>query len=291
MAIKIRTLQKNNEGAAGVVVAVLLIALLITFLSIIQTIHIPDWAEEREAEHMEKVANQFSQLKFATDVLSTIEKSGNKITTTITLGTKEIPILFLTSDKSFGFLKIVTDECMLTITDQTPISYSYLLGSIQYSSRNSYYINIDYIYEAGGVITNQKLGNTMYIMPYFSVTYASSVDITYDIVSFIDIAGKEYISGHGTHQIQIEYARKNTTTIMNVDTITITTDYLLAWHDFLNSTLLASGLTYGDSNDFVITENNTEITIDFNDALSVDITLKIVDINIQIGPGWIEKIE
>ena len=59
-----------------------------------------------------------------------------------------------------------------------------------------------------------------------------------------------------------------------------------AWHNFFNDTLSSSGLTYGASNDFVIIENNNEITIDFNNALSVDITLIITDINIQIGPGW-----
>lgn len=288
--IKIHTLQNNNEGAAGIIVAVMLIGLLFTFLSVIQLSYIPDWSGEREAEHMEKVADQFTQLKFAVDVLSTIEKSGNKITTAITLGTNEIPLpLFLKSEKSFGYLTIFTDKCMVNITDKTPILYSYTLGSIKYSPRNSQYINIDYIYEAGGVITNQKLGNTMYIMPYFSVNYASTVDITYDAVNFIEITGKKYTTGHGNTQIQLEYLSKNTTTINNVDEISINTNYMPAWHNFFNSTLSSSGLTYGAGNDFVINENDNEITIDFNNALSVDITLRITDINIQIGPGWTEK--
>ena len=38
----------------------------------------------------------------------------------------------------------------------------------------------------------------------------------------------------------------------------------------------------------LITENDNEITIDFDNTLSVDITLNITDINIQIGPGWTE---
>ena len=77
--IKIYTLQNNSEGAASVVVAVLLIGLFFTFLANIQSNQIPDWTEEREAEHMEKVANQFTHLKFAVDMLSIIDKSGNKI--------------------------------------------------------------------------------------------------------------------------------------------------------------------------------------------------------------------
>jgi hypothetical protein len=286
-AIKIYMLKNNNEGAAGIIVAVMLIGLLFTFLSVIQLSYIPNWSEEREAEHMEKVADQFTQLKFAVDVLSTIEKSNNKITTAITLGTNEIPLpLFLKSEKSFGYLRILTDECSVNITDKTSILYSYPIGSIRYSSRNSQYIDMDYIYEAGGVITNQQLGNTMYIMPYFSVNYASTVDITYDVVNFIEITGKKYTTGHGNTQVQLEYVIKNTDVINNVDEITINTNYIPSWHNFLNSTLSSSGLIYGSGNDFVIIENDNEITIDFDNSLQVHVTLNITDINVQIGPGW-----
>lgn len=287
--IKIYTLQNNSEGAASVVVAVLLIGLLFTFLSYIQSNQIPDWTEEREAEHMENVADQFTHLKFAVDMLSTIDKSGNKITTDITLGTKEIPLPFLKSSKSYGFLKISEDKCKLNITDQTPKLYSYSMGSIQYSSRNIEYVDMEFIYEAGGIIINQKSGNIMYSIPYFSINYASTVDITYDTINFIDITGKKYSTGFGHSPLQLEYVRKNTSTINNVDTIKIITDYNSAWHNFLNSTLSSSGLTYGISNDFVIIENNDEISIDFNNALSVDLDIRIIDINIQIGPGWIKK--
>ena len=56
----------------------------------------------------------------------------------------------------------------------------------------------------------------------------------------------------------------------------------------LLETLSSAGLTYGAANDFEINENDidNEITIDFNIALTVDITIIITDINIQIGPGW-----
>lgn len=287
--LKLLRLQSNNEGAAGIIVAVMLIGLFFTFLSVVQLSYIPNWSEEREAEHMEKVAEQFTQLKFAVDVLSSIEQIGNKITTAVTMGTNEIPLpLFLKSEKSYGFLRLMSDECMINITDKTPSSYSYQFGSIKYSPRNSEYIETDYIYEAGGIITNQNLGNTMYIMPYFSVDNVGNVDITYQTVNFIDIAGKKYTTGHGITQIQLEYLNKNTDIINNVDEITIVTDYMNAWNNFFNDTLSSEGLTYGVGNDFLINENefDNEITINFNDALSVDLTLIITDINIQIGPGW-----
>jgi hypothetical protein len=287
--MKILSLQRDNNGAAGIIVAVMLIGLFFTFLSVVQLSYIPNWSEEREAEHMEKVAEQFTQLKFAVDVLSTIEQTGNKITTAITLGTNEIPLpLFLKSEKSFGYLKLIDDESMINITDTTPVTNSYDLGSIKYSPRNSEYIETDYIYEAGALVTSQNLGNTMYIMPYFSVDFSGNVDITYEVVDFIDIAGKKYTTGHGITQIQLEYKSKNTNTINNVDIITLTTHYMSAWNNFFNDSFESIGLVYGVGNDYEIFENNVdnEIIIDFSNAITVDITLIITEINIQIGPGW-----
>ena len=286
---KIHQLKKNNEGAASIVAAVLIIGIFISFLSFIQINQIPDWTEEREAEHMENVANQFTHLKFAADMLSTIDKSGNKFTTDITLGTKEIPMPFLKSSKSYGFLTLLDDECQINITDQGSNSSSYPLGSIKYSSRNTEYVNMEYIYEAGGIIINQKSGNVMYSMPYFSVDYGSTVDITYDTINFIEVSGKKYTTGNVRTPLQIEYVGKNISTINNVDTIKIISKYPSAWNNFLNTSLSSSGLEYGSSNDYIINETNDETSIDFNNALSVDLDIRISEINIQIGPGWINK--
>jgi len=280
-------LKSNNQGVASVVVAVLLIGLLFTFLSYMQMNQIPDWTEEREAEHMNKVADQFSQLKFAVDMLSTIDESGNKITTDITLGTKEIPLPFLESGKSYGYLKPLDDKYKINITDHTPNFYSYNLETIRYSSRNNEYTDMDFIYEAGGVIINQNNGNIMYIGPYFSTNYVSSVDITFDAVNFTDDTENIHTTGHGSAPILLEYLRKNVSTINNVDTIDIMTHYTSAWYNFLNSTLVSSGLTYGSGNDFIIIENNNEVSIDFDDALLVNLNLGIIEIIFQVGPGWV----
>jgi len=285
---KLINFKKNNEGVAGIVVAVMLIGLLFAFLSVVQLNYVPDWSEEREAEHIETVANQFTQMKFSVDILSNIAVSGNKITTPLTLGTQEIPLPFLKSDKSFGFLRVFTDECMINITDKNPISYSNTVGSVKYSSRNSNYVNVDFIYEAGGIITNQDSGNTMYVMPYFDVESSSTVDITYDIINLIEDTGNKYTTGHGNIPLKLEYIQTTSSTINNVDTITFFSSYLTAWYNFVNDTLSDAGLAYGPIGDYNLIQGSDEITIDFNDALTVDMTLRIIDINIQIGPGWLD---
>ena len=137
------------------------------------------------------------------------------------------------------------------------------------------------------IIINQKTGNIIYIAPYFSVDYSSSVDISFDAVNFSDNTGNKHTKGHGNSPILLEYIGKNVSTINNVDTIDIATDYKSAWHNYLNSTLSDSGLTYGSANDYIITENDNEISVDFNDALIVNLYIKVIEINFQIGPGWI----
>jgi multisubunit Na+/H+ antiporter MnhB subunit len=61
-----------------------------------------------------------------------------------------------------------------------------------------------------------------------------------------------------------------------------------AWNNFFNDSFESIGLVYGVGNDYEIFENNVdnEIIIDFSNAITVDITLIITEINIQIGPGW-----
>jgi hypothetical protein len=266
----------------------MLIGLLFTFLSIVQMNYVPDWSEEREAEHIDNVSNQFTQMRFAVDILSTLDQSGNKITAPITLGTQEIPLPFLRSDQSFGYIKIISDVYNVKIKDKNPTLYEFPLGTFEYSSVNSNYLNVEFIYEGGGVITNQDNGNHMYIMPSYDVDYSTDVDISLDVIDFVETSGKTYTTGNGGIQIQLEYVQKNSNTINNVNTIAITTDYHSSWNNFFNDSLKNAGLNYGASDHYVIYEDEDDLVIDFDDTLSVDIILRTIEIDLQIGPGWSE---
>ena len=95
--IKIKKIKNSNDAVVGIIAAFLITGLIVLVFSIIQTVYIPQWMEEKEADHMEMVADQFSRLKFAIDTQSTIglhDRSINiPISTSITLGNKEIPFL------------------------------------------------------------------------------------------------------------------------------------------------------------------------------------------------------
>jgi hypothetical protein len=266
---------------AGIITAILLVGLIVIVISLIQTIYVPKWMEKIEAEHMGDVADQFSQLKSAIDIQSA---TGQKtpMSTSITLGNKEMP--YFSASRAFGSLMILSDECTVTITNSSNSS-SYSLGIIKYSSRNAYFLDQSYIYEAGSVILNQSEGNVMSIKPFSAINNVNVVNITFDIVNILGVGGRTSAGGYGTYPIRTELASSNTVVMNNVNSITIATNYPNAWHLAFNSTLIKSaGLIY--DTDFSAADTNGEVTITFNGV--VNLTLKVVEIDAQIAPGWIE---
>ena len=103
----LKNLKNKDDAVVGVIIAVLLVGLILSIIVIIQTVFVPSWMEQIEAEHMDDVANQFAMLKFAIDTQS-LTGINIPITTSITLGNKELP--YFTSSRAFGFLRILDEE-------------------------------------------------------------------------------------------------------------------------------------------------------------------------------------
>jgi hypothetical protein len=280
-----KRMKSSDDAVVGIVATFLIVGLIVTVISMIQAVYIPKWMEQTEADHMEVVADQFSQLKFAIDTQSAIQKPGTPISTSITLGNKELP--FLTSSRAYGSLDILSDECMLTINDST-VTKSYPLGVIKYFSANAYFLNQAYICEAGAVILSQSQGNTMSIKPAFSVSYGVDINISFTIINISTIGEKRSIGGYGTYPIQTEFSEVDFTNFTDVKDITIDTNYQKAWQKFINNTLINSGLNYhGYDTNFSININGDSVILEFNSSITVNLKLKRVTINAQIAPGWI----
>lgn len=283
---KLRKLKNSDEGVVGIIIAFLLTGLIVVVISIIQTVYVPKWMEQAEAEHMEAVADQFSQLKFAIDTQSAIKQKDTPISTSITLGNKDMP--FLTSNKAYGSLEILSNECTITIKDDSK-SYSYPLSIIKYTCQNNYFLEQSYIFEAGAVIINQIDGNVMAINPVFIVTNEKDVNISFTIIDIKTIGDKRSIGGYGTYPIQTEYSTSNPSPIKNignVNSIKITTNYSNSWRNFISKTLINSVL----KDNFNININKNEIEVEFIDYFP-KVNLQLVNISAQIAPGWIENIK
>jgi len=283
--------DRNNEGVVGIVTAILLVGLLVIVFSLIQTIYVPQWMEEIESEHMDEVASQFSYLKFATDVqLQSSSNSNLSISIPITLGSDKIP--YLLSERSYGDLDISSDSLIITIQNATN-SYEYNLGMIQYSSRNSYFVDQTFSYEVGAVIISQHQGDFLSLSPFFSINKSQMINVSFTLVNVSSVGGKTSASGHSTSSILTKYISSSdqTITIDNVTQIQIDTRYPKSWKGYFNETLEDEELDYGLSSDYWITysEDDEWIIIHFNTSENTNsLDLSIKKISAQISPGWIE---
>lgn len=273
--------KKENNAVVGVVVAILLVGLFLAIMLVVQTVYVPEIMQQRESEHMEQVAYQFSMLKYAIDIQS-VAGENTPISTSIILGSKELP--FLASDRSFGYLDVSSDTTNITISNGTASTFS--CGRIKFSSLNSYYLDQSFIYETGAVISNQTQGNAMMIKPPFSAQLVANLNISWNLINVVGVGGKTTVSGYGTYPVQTQFYRSNQTTIPNVQTIVILTSYRTAWYNFLNSTLTQAGLTEGA--DFTLTEGAGQITVTFLPGINTELHVNEITIKAQIAPGWIE---
>ncbi len=293
-----RKIKKMDDAVVGIIATFLITGLIVIVISLIQTVYIPKWMEQTEADHMEQVADQFSQLKFAIDTQSILGQQSQSdtlmpISTSITLGNKEMP--FLMSSRSYGSLEISPDKFIIKVTNDTiesPPQYS--LGVIKYSSVNSYFLNQEYIFEAGALILSQSEGNTMSIRPAFSICEVKDINISFTIINITTIGEKQSISGYGNYPIQTKYSDSNPVTYVSIDDVSnieITTDYPNSWSKFIKNTLINTRLDEG-ANGFTINIDDRIVSIEFDanmeDTVNVDLT--IINIDAQISPGRIENV-
>ena len=289
-----RKIKNSDHGVVGIVVAVLIIGLMVSVVSLIQLIYVPKWMEQKEAEHMDEVVTQFSNLKFAIDTHVSNKKPDTPIATSFTLGSKELP--YLMSVRSYGTLKIIDSDpdpniSPFTITiDNVTKSDSYNIGIIKYSSSNAYFIDQSFIYEAGAIITSQDDGDMLSVKPSFSILNTSNnVTLFINLTTIASIGGKTIGSGYGTTAIQTEYSGNYSEDPINgVTAITINTQYPNSWSIYLDWLLKK---VYHPS-DYTITTNADQVNIGFTyisaSFIPPDIDLEISEINAQIGAGWIE---
>jgi len=281
-----RKINKMDDAVVGIIATFLITGLIVIVISLIQTVYMPKWMEQTEADHMKVVSDQFSQLKFAIDTQSALQQPNIPISTSITLGNKEMP--FLMSSRSYGSLEISPDEFIVTITNTTNSSENQL-GIIKYSSVNSYFLNQDYIYEAGALILSQSEGDTMSIRPAFSVyNGGGEIDISFTLINITTIGEKQSISGYGNYPIQTEYSDHYPpieSTINNVENLAITTSYPNSWYKFIKNTLINAGL---DEDLFEISIGDDNVFVEFKDI--TNIKLNEIKISTKISPGRIENV-
>jgi len=295
--MKIKNLLRSNHAVAGVIEALLLIALVAIILSIIQLNYVPQIMEQKEAEHMDEVANQFSYLKSVIDLQIMTEKDV-PISSPVTLGSRELP--YFVSTKSYGQINIIGEDdagdsniSISTATSSTDIA----LTSIKYTAFNAYYLggsDLLYVIEGGNIFLKQSEGGTVLVQPIISVsTSSNTITINYTIPSFKSISGKKSTSGYKDCFIRTNYTKTSYSSFTDVESISIYSDYLEAWNQSLNDTDAGLLWKYYDTGFVTIGLDDPtspqSIVIAPVAGKTVDLELTIVEIGAQTGPGIIYR--
>lgn len=265
---------KEKHAVAGVIEALLLVALVAIVLSTIQLIYIPQVMEQREADHMDDVSNQFSFLKAVIDLQSMTEEDV-PISAPITLGSIELP--YFVTARARGQLDIIDDAGEIE-ADFAPIAP---LTSIKYEAYNSYFVDQTYVLEGGGIIVKQHDGETMRVEPAITVeNLTTEVNIYYDIPIITSVPGKNSTGGHKNCFIRTNYSDSdaNPISLPEVNSTRIYTEYIDAWYDFLNESL---------GNNAIINKGLDYVEIK-EKVKSINLYYTRIYIYAQISPGWVK---
>ncbi len=321
-----KNIIKNNSALAGVIEALLLVALVAIILSTIQLVYIPEIMKQRENDHVDDVENQFAHLKSVVETQSMlgVMESGDSIShspisSPITLGSDKMPYFITAQTK--GYIEIIDDDksgdnSKIVFNPPIPTSETYPgkykteipLTSIKYEM-NSMYLDYDvkYIFEAGGLILNQTgrtdcTGEVTRVNPAMIVKNITGADekitINYYIPIFLCEPGKD-ITEQAIYDAYIRTNYSNhyeTSAISPVTTITIYSEYAEGWYNFLmeeEKGLLWEYANPSLSNKYIDVEyvksGDPHIIISKSASGTKDIyiELKVIEIGVQTGTGTI----
>lgn len=295
-------IRKDNFALAGVLEAILLIALVAIILSMIQLYYVPEMMNQREADHMDQVSNQFAQLKsiIETQAMMGSMETGEPITYTpmsspITLGSKELP--YFISARSYGQMDLIDT----TIAEDHKINIQPAPGdfpngipltSIKYEAENFYFVDQTYVLEGGGIILSQSGGEVMRVNPGIVVENNSDVmniKIKYFIPLYTGIPGKKIWADYKECYVYSNFT-KHYTYSGSTNLLYIATDYPNAWYDCLvneSRGIIWECFENGYLNvilDDTVKPNRIVITPAI--GYTLDLKLTIAEIGVQIGPGY-----
>jgi len=316
--MKYRRLFNNRHGLAGVIEALLLIALVAIILSFIQMYYVPEIMKQKEADHMDSVLNQFSYLKSVIEIQSMMgsnevaEEGSAPMAYTpmyspITLGSDQLP--YFVSSASYGSIEVNDRNDVNTrirlVPNHDDFGENIPLTSIKYHAYNYYFPSEapwqEYILEGGGIILKQSEGEKMTVNPAITVENQSDIDpgrikINFFVPMFRSISGKKITSDYDDVYIRTNFSKYYTPKYdKTVSDIYIYTDNIVAWEDFINNPIYGILREYADSpNNFINidTEETADppyIHIEPTVSGQIDLELNLVEIEVQIGPGFIDS--
>jgi len=283
--MKNRRSIRKNHAIAGVIEALLMVALVAIVISMIQLIYVPDIMEQKEAEHMDQVSNQFSYLKSMIDIQMMTE-SDVPISTMLTLNSDKLPY-FITVPSS-GMASIPDSDSAYITYDNDTNTLKHNITSIKYKAKNIYFVDQTYVLEGGGIFLKQDNGEVAGVYP--SITAIENVpnviDIRFDpFPKFIGIEGKKGSADKGKCTIRTNYINSipETQLLAAQDDFQIFSDYPIAWKKSLENTTNGLVNIILDSSD-----PPKYVEVEALGTKTLNLYITEYEINVQIGIGWIK---
>jgi len=204
----------NDKALSEVIGFVLLLALLVSALSLWMIYIVPVTGREDEISQMNAVRERFADYKFSVDEIwhsNAINNLSAVMTSTaFTLGTgggnTQAGGIFL------SLLKPIASSATLSVlnsTDTFDIDSSSYQGSsadkgefpinmtgLEYRSNNNYWLQQRYVYQLGGVFLYQDDGATARISPLISIVKSTNSSVIVQVVP-VRITGGGSIGGNG----------------------------------------------------------------------------------------------
>lgn len=251
---------RSESAAVTVIIAILLLGLIFTIVSVVRLEYVPEWKNDAELDHMYDLWDNMIGIKANVDILSRFMESGNYsvnvLSATVPFGGGTVPIF--EPSKSKGRLEVNTERCKMTITPYTTnqtINPPYPLecGGISCYSDNSQYPDQIYRYENGALILSDGRNSIMKQSPVFNIEKTGEDNYTVAIRA-VQLFGKPNSVSSSTYiplrltglgAMTIYNSSTNSSTSIDAFDLTIATEYPDAWFVYFNEIAQDKGLVYG----------------------------------------------
>lgn len=257
--------SKSESAAATAVIAILLLGLVFTIVSVVRLEYVPEWKNDAEQDYMYDILNDMWVVKTNIDVLSRLmepnDSASNNISVTapIDLGGGEIP--FLEPLKSNGKLEVNTERYAMTVVMRnpsqkiTPDNITFECGGITCYSENKQYPDQVIRYENGALILANSKSSVMRQPPSITIENKTTENNYTVTIQAVQLSGERdftssntivplQLTGYKTEPVLDSNDYKNTSTSINAFNLTIATRYPDAWIEYFNETAQDKGLEY-----------------------------------------------
>ncbi|UCF07501.1 MAG: hypothetical protein JSW28_07580 [Thermoplasmata archaeon] len=269
----IRQFKEDVDGVAAVIGTILALMVFLALMSMIVLYWVPVAMEGNEKSHMNKVIQEFSDLKNGIDAVITSDIRNDTRGVTIDLGADGYPMFERETPGQLS-LKPSDEHFNLSFADSGENVYENSSGSIDFTAYNRFYVRQTLIYENGAVILHQSKGDVLRSEPNLAVEMEGGNVILGVTLISLHHDTSDSIAGTSSEDVRYTLWYTDRWTYTNITsnyvTISIVSEYADAWESFYNKSFTNEGLVEGT--DFHITATSNGIIINIDNVARLSVT-------------------